>query len=125
MTQRRGDLSELGRLARSGRGLRLLAALTALVLVGAFVILTSRPDARPFPLPAPTRSAAGVREVPDVSGFAQLSATRALSDSGFTVVTRFEPSASVAVGYAIRTDPPQGSFAPEKSDVILFVSSAQ
>ncbi|MGH3388257.1 MAG: Stk1 family PASTA domain-containing Ser/Thr kinase [Actinomadura sp.] len=62
-------------------------------------------------------------EVPDVAGQPAEEAEAALEQAGFTVTTRQEPSPKVDEGLATRTNPPAGRKLPQKSSVILFVSS--
>ncbi len=63
-------------------------------------------------------------EVPDVAGRTSAEAATLLADAGFdTVQRRSEPSADVAEGIVIGTDPPAGTVADLDATVTLRVSS--
>jgi serine/threonine-protein kinase len=67
---------------------------------------------------------AGQRTIPDVTGRSVAEATNILGQSGYTYAgSTEEASTTVPAGRVIRTDPPQGTSAPQGAQVTLIVSS--
>jgi serine/threonine-protein kinase len=67
---------------------------------------------------------AGQRTIPDVTGRSVAEATNILGQSGYVYAgSTEEASPTVPAGQVIRTDPPQGTSAPQGTQVTLIVSS--
>ncbi|HEV3318383.1 MAG TPA: Stk1 family PASTA domain-containing Ser/Thr kinase [Solirubrobacteraceae bacterium] len=65
----------------------------------------------------------GSSPLPDVAGLTAAQATAKLQEAGFKPITEKQPSATVAGGRVISTDPPAGTEAQAGSSVTVLVSS--
>jgi beta-lactam-binding protein with PASTA domain len=91
-------------------------AAAALLIILAMFLFTRGDGATPDP------SASGIA-IPNVEGLTEQQATDLLEELGFVVAIDSEPSDTIPVDLATRTEPPIGEQVPEGSTVTVFLST--
>lgn len=108
----------------------LVGGLVALIILGglgaglwlfANSILGGSDKPTPTPTVSPTPE---MVEVPDVEGFTEAAATKALEDAGFVVVVKRKVNEAVAPGTVIGQDPPAGEQLEKGATVTLTVAKS-